>query len=153
MSLWEDVKQNLVTWYDTAAHKTGEITKVGLRRYDIFGLSREIERQFGEIGNHVYTAVNAGRTEFAGDPVLDGLVKQVRELEQQLSDKEREIEAIRKAAAEEARQKRGAAAAAASAVRPVPAAVPDEKPDDADYVPLDESLDDDDDDEPEEFTS
>ena len=50
MSLWEDVKKNLVSLYGTAAEKTNELAKVGSRRYDIFGLSREIERQFSEIG-------------------------------------------------------------------------------------------------------
>lgn len=135
MSLWDDVKKNLATLYDTAAVKTGEITKVGLRRYDIFGLSREIERQFSELGNHVYTAVNAGRTDFAGDETFDGLIRQVRDLEAQLAGKEREIASIRAQAAAEAEKKRAAAAAAA---KTAPAAPVGEDVEDAEFEPVEE---------------
>lgn len=95
MSLWDDVKKNLVSLYGTAAEKTNELAKVGSRRYDIFGLSREIERQFSEIGSHVYDALQAGRTDLAEDEVLQGLVAQVRKLEGELAAKKEEIESIR----------------------------------------------------------
>ena len=110
MSLWEDVKKNLVSLYGTAAEKTNELAKVGSRRYDIFGLSREIERQFSEIGSHVYTAAQEGRTDLTGDAVLEGLVAQVRKLEKDLEAKKREIETI-KAEAKAAAAAGGAAAA------------------------------------------
>lgn len=95
MSLWDEVKTNLREWYGTAADRTGELAKVGIRRYDIFGLSRDIERHFSEIGGFVYHALNEGRTDFIEDPVLTGLVENVRELEAELQGKEREIEEIR----------------------------------------------------------
>jgi len=95
MSLWDDVKKNLVSLYGTAAEKTNELAKVGSRRYDIFGLSREIERQFSEIGSHVYNALQEGRSDLAEDEVLQGLVAQVRKLEEELAAKKAEIEAIR----------------------------------------------------------
>ena len=98
MTLWDDVKQNIGDWYGVAAVKTNELAKVGVRRYDIFGLSRDIERQFVEMGSLVYTALNEGRTDLHEDPVLGGLMERVRSLEAELKDKESEIDDIRRTA-------------------------------------------------------
>jgi len=108
MALWEDVKKNMVDWYGLAADKTNELARVGVRRYDIFGISRDIERQFSEMGSLVYTALNEGRTDLAEDPVLLGLMDRVRTLEAELKEKESEIQDIRQ-------QDQAAAAAAAAA--------------------------------------
>lgn len=96
MALWDDVKKNMVEWYGVAADKTNELAKVGVRRYDIFGISREIERQFGEMGSLVYDALNEGRTDIADDPALQGMAERVRALEAELKAKEEEIETIRR---------------------------------------------------------
>ncbi len=96
MALWDDVKKNMVDWYGVAADKTNELAKVGVRRYDIFGISRDIERQFSEMGSLVYTALNAGRTDFADDSLLLGFADRVRALEKELKDKKSEIEEIRR---------------------------------------------------------
>ena len=60
MPLWEQVKGNLVEWYSAAADKTEELAKIGVRRYDKFGISREIERQFTELGGLIYAVVIYG---------------------------------------------------------------------------------------------
>ncbi len=106
MTLWNEVKDNLRDWYDTAADRTGELTQVGLRRYDIFGISREIERQFGEIGSHVYDAMASGQGDFTGDAQLEDLVAKVRSLEEELKVKERQIEDIRSAHRQERESRR-----------------------------------------------
>jgi hypothetical protein len=102
MTLWDDVRSNLVTWYGAAAGKTNELAKVGSRRYDIFGLSRDIERQLTEMGSLVYTALQEGRTDFGDDPVLRGLQERISVLEAELVLKKEEIESIRTKAQEEA---------------------------------------------------
>ena len=112
MTLWEEAKRNLVEWYETAADKTGELAKVGVRRYDIFGISRDIERQFSEIGSHVYTALHGGRSDFTDDVVLQGLVVRVEALERDLKAKQAEIDAIRKAGRQESPHATEAAEAA-----------------------------------------
>jgi hypothetical protein len=113
MALWDDVKKNLTDWYGVAADKTGELAKVGVRRYDIFGLSRDIERQFSEIGSLVYGAVNEGRQDILEDPLLLSLVDKVRDLEGELQAKEQEISEIHTEV--EARQAAKSAAATAGA--------------------------------------
>ncbi len=110
MALWDDVKTNLTEWYGVAADKTGELARVGVRRYDIFGLSRDIERQFSEIGSLIYGAVNEGRSDVLEDPLLLALVDKVRDLEGELQAKEKEISSIRTET--EARQAAKAASAA-----------------------------------------
>lgn len=95
MSLFDDVKRNLVEWYGVAADKTGVAAKIGSRKYDIFGLSRDIERQFSEIGNLVYKGIESGKENIVEDSELLELVERVRELEKELAQKEAEIAEIR----------------------------------------------------------
>ena len=137
MALWDDVKKNLTEWYGVAADKTGELAKVGVRRYDIFGLSRDIERQFSEIGSLVYGALEEGRTDVLEDPLLLALVDKVRELEGELQAKEREIADIKaESDARQAAKVRAEAEAAAGTTDedfatagfdPDPASEPDEE--------------------------
>lgn len=95
MPLWEQVKGNLIEWYTIAADKTEELAKIGVRRYDKFGISRDIERQFTELGSLVFNAVREGREEFAGDATVLAIVERIKVLEDDLKHKEEEIEEIR----------------------------------------------------------
>ncbi|MBT4292633.1 hypothetical protein HOD41_08070 [bacterium] len=91
MSLFDEVKRNLVEWYGVAADKTGVAAKVGARKNDIFGISRDIERQFSEIGDIVYNGIETERSDILDDPVLLELVEKVRKLEKELASKQAEI--------------------------------------------------------------
>jgi uncharacterized protein YydD (DUF2326 family) len=97
MPLWEQVKSNLVEWYSVAADKTEELAKIGVRRYDKFGISRDIERQFTELGSFVYNALTEQRKDFLADPTLLAVVERIKVLEQDLRAKESEIEDIKAA--------------------------------------------------------
>ena len=95
MSLWDQVKLNMTEWYAVAADKTEEMARIGVRKYDKFTISRDVERAFTDLGSHVYGAVREGRSDFAGDPVVLGAVERLRTLELELEHKEREIQSIR----------------------------------------------------------
>ena len=84
MPMWDDVKKNMVDWYDAASDKTGEMARVGLRRYDIFGISRDIERHFSEIGSIVFTAVKEDQPDVMSNEKLLELVERVKILEADL---------------------------------------------------------------------
>jgi hypothetical protein len=114
MPLWENVKANLVEWYTVAADKTEEMAKIGMRRYDKFGISRDVERQLAELGNFVYKAHGEGRTEYAEDPTFRAIFTRIQELEAELQRKEEEIEKIKV----EARARKREAAAAGTAAAP-----------------------------------
>lgn len=98
MSLWDQVRANMSEWYAVAADKTEEMARIGVRKYDKFTISRDIERVFTDLGSHVYAAVREGRTDFAHDATVHGAVERLRALELQLEQKEREIAAIRSVA-------------------------------------------------------
>jgi hypothetical protein len=95
MPLWEKVKGNLIEWYGVAADKTEEMAKIGVRRYDRFGISRDIERQFTELGSIVYNGITEGREGILEQESLQTILGRIRELEVELKHKEEEIEKIR----------------------------------------------------------
>ncbi len=95
MPLWEQVKSNLAEWYSVAADKTEELAKIGIRRYDKFGISRDIEHQFTELGSLVNNKVSEGREDFLSDPTLQAIIERIKSLEEDLRLKEAEIEEIR----------------------------------------------------------
>lgn len=95
MPMWDDVKRNLMEWYTVTTDKTVEVAKVTSLRYDKFGISRDIERQFSELGNLVYTALEEGRTATLGDPGVAAIVERLNSLEKELQAKEQEIGEVR----------------------------------------------------------
>ncbi len=141
MSLMNRVRKNLREWYTLAADRTGEMAKVSSRRYDKFGLSREIERQFSELGSYVYHAIGEGRAAFADDPAVAGIVARIQGLERDLEVKDREIEVIR-----QTRQHRAPEPAGEGEARPTapaadaPSAAPSAEPMDAPGPAADDDL-------------
>ncbi len=115
MSLRDRVRTNLREWYALAADRTGEVAKISIRRYDKFGLSREIERQFAELGSLVYHAIEEGRRDGLDDPAVRTLVTRIKDLAGDLETKDREIEEIR-------RQRQSKQAETGSTREPDPAA-------------------------------
>lgn len=96
MSLRDRVRTNLREWYALAADRTGEVAKISIRRYDKFGLSREIERQFAELGSVTYHAIEEGRCAGLDDPAVRALVTRIKDLAGDLETKDREIEEFRR---------------------------------------------------------
>lgn len=96
MSIMDQVKQNLREWYSLAADRTSEMTKISVRMYDKYGISREIERQLSELGCFVYHAVEAGREDFLQDASFQDAIARIQGLERDLAAKIQEIEGIRR---------------------------------------------------------
>jgi hypothetical protein len=110
MSLFDDVKKNLVEWYSISSEKTAEVAKVTTRRYDKFGISRDIERQFSELGSLIYNGVREEREDLLVDPAVTALIGRIQGLEEELRLKNEEIDKIQKEYGE--RRARTAAAGA-----------------------------------------
>lgn len=124
MSLWDDVKKNIGDLYSTTADKTTEIARIQSRRYDKFGLSREIERQFSELGSIVYSGLQEQREGILDEPGIGRIVERITALEQELRRKDDEIDSIRREHAERKTAGRAAAAAAAAGAAGGAAEVP-----------------------------
>ncbi len=111
MALWENVRENLVEWYGVAADKTEVMAKIGMRRYDKFGISRDIERQMTELGGLVYQALDDQREAVFVEPKFEAIVTRIRQLENELKAKEEEIDSIKA----ENQERKAAAATAGGA--------------------------------------
>ena len=96
MSLFDDVKTNLVEWYGISSEKTAEVARVTTRRYDKFGISRDIERQFGELGSLVFNGLKEDRKDLLEDSAVLALVERIKGLETELKLKCDEIEDIQR---------------------------------------------------------
>ena len=106
MALWDDVKKNLVEWYSTTSEKTTEIARTSSRRWDKFGISRDIERQFSELGSLVYSGLQEEKDDILQQDAVTNLVQRIKALEEELRLKTEEIENLK----QEYRQKKDAAA-------------------------------------------
>lgn len=95
MSLLDDVKKNLNEWVSVTSEKTTEVAKVTSRRYDKWGISRDIERHFGELGSLVYNGLQTRQPDLLTAPGVVALVERITALEAELKAKNEEIEAIR----------------------------------------------------------
>ena len=113
MSLFDDVKRNLGEWYALTTEKTSEVARVTTRRYDKFGISRDIERQFGELGSLIYNGLKADRPDLLDDDGVKALVERISGLETELGAKDVELESIHQEYVE--RKTEAAAAGGASA--------------------------------------
>jgi len=96
VSIWDDAKKNLVEWYSVTADKTTELAKVTSLRYDKFGLSRDIERQFSELGSLVYNGLREEDGDVLASPGVAALMERIAGLEKDLRAKEDEIGAVKK---------------------------------------------------------
>ena len=115
MSLFDDVKKNLMEWYTVSSDKTTEMARITTRRYDKFGISRDIERQFGELGSLIYNGIKEDRQELLADPAVRALLERIQGLEDELRLKNEEIDQIQR----EFSQRRTRTAAAGSVAETV----------------------------------
>ena len=92
MSLWDDVKNNIAEWYNVTSVKTAELGRIGIKSYDKFGISREIERQFGELGSFVYAGLKEGREDLLEAQTVQDLVARIQGLETELREKDQEYD-------------------------------------------------------------
>ena len=96
MSLFDEVKNNLMEWYTVSSDKTTEVARITTRRYDKFGISRDIERQFGELGSLIFNGIKEDRQDLLADPAVLSLLERIKGLEDELKVKNEEIDNIQK---------------------------------------------------------
>lgn len=95
-SRWGDVKSTFFEFYSKAAERTEEMARVGVKQYDRFALTREIQRQFELLGRHVYTRLQADPEAPVGrDAEVARGMEQIRALETERDTREAEIREIR----------------------------------------------------------
>lgn len=119
---WDRLKRQLQDFYQAAADKTDELARVGARRIDVLSLRRALSREMVALGARVYELVTKeATTAVAEDPEVIRRIAASRELEQEITRRELEIDQIRAASAD-----RRAAQQSDSGVRSGP--IPGESP-------------------------
>ncbi len=100
-SLWEQIKKGVTDFYSSAAEKTDELAKVGVRKVDIVGIKRNIAHAMADLGGRVHHMLTEEQnTNVAEDEEVLKHLSSIDRLRGLLKDKEQEIESIKKAAQE-----------------------------------------------------
>ncbi len=104
-SLLDSIRDGL----ELVVDKTEEYGKIGKLKVDIFGIKRNIEKQFTELGGRTFEILTGdGPKTVSKDEEVKKIVEEIQTLEKQLKQKEAEIEQV-KEEKEKERQKRQAA--------------------------------------------
>jgi len=95
-NLWDDIAKTIREGVDTVVEKTGELTKIGRIKVDILNIKRRIEKDFTELGGKVYHfIVEEKKTQIATDKEVQEIAERIKELENKLQNKNKEIEKIK----------------------------------------------------------
>jgi len=87
-SLLDSIRDGL----ELVVDKTEEYGKIGKLKVDIFGLKRNIEKQFTELGGRAYEMLTGeGPKTISKDEEVKKIVAEIQGLEEQLKQKEAEI--------------------------------------------------------------
>jgi hypothetical protein len=98
-SLWEQLKKSVTDFYSSAADRTDELAKVGVRKLDILGMKRNIAHEMADLGGRVHHMLTEEHnTDVAEDAEVQGHLESIERLHALLKEKEREIEKIKKVA-------------------------------------------------------
>lgn len=91
-SLLDSIRDGL----ELVVDKTEEYSKIGKLKVDIFTTKRNIEKQFTELGGHVYDLfASAKAASVAKDEKVNEIVDAIKALEAQLAEKEANIETVK----------------------------------------------------------
>ncbi len=93
--LWGKLKKSLKDGLEVVAEKTQEVGQIGKVKLEIMGIKRRIAKQFTELGGKVYHLYKEDNVKDLSDrDDVKAIVGLVSSLEQDLSDKEKELEEI-----------------------------------------------------------
>jgi len=89
--LWDKIKKNLVDSFSIAIDKTEELTSVGRLKLEILQLEHRLDEKFAQLGKYIYQKMSENPEDILSDSRLKELRKEVKELETQLNEKEKEL--------------------------------------------------------------
>ncbi len=89
--LWDKIKKNLVDSFSIAIDKTEELTSVGRLKLEILQLEHRLDEKYAQLGRYIYRKMAESPEDILSDSQLKELRKEVKELEAQLNEKEKEL--------------------------------------------------------------
>jgi hypothetical protein len=103
-SIWDDLKKSVKDGLSVAAAKTEEYTKIGKAKLDLMNLNKSLNAAYRELGVTAFNLTTEGaKGDFSRDHKVQELTGQIQKLQQEIRDKEKEIEEIRKGSASSAK--------------------------------------------------
>jgi hypothetical protein len=84
-NVWEKIKKGLKDGATLSMEKIEEYTKIGKLKIDELGTKRKIERNFNDIGEHVYDLLAGGRgADIGADVAVKKSVENIKQLKEEL---------------------------------------------------------------------
>ena len=93
-SLWDKVATSLQEWYADARDWTGEKARIGVKKVDMVGIQHNIKRTMTHLGGRVYDLIQRGE-DVTMDVEVKRLVATLRGFENELAEREKEIEDLK----------------------------------------------------------
>lgn len=98
--IWDDLKKSVKDGLSVAAAKTEEYTRIGKAKLDLMNLNKSLNAAYHDLGVTVYQQASESQKKTAPqDPKVKDHVGRIEKLLQDVRDKEKEIEEIRKGSA------------------------------------------------------
>lgn len=95
-NLWDDIAKTIKESVDTIVEKTEQLSKIGKIKVDIINIKRNVEKNFTELGGKVYhIIVEEKKTQVATDKKVKEILKSVKQLENDLQEKNRQLEKVK----------------------------------------------------------
>jgi hypothetical protein len=99
-SIWDDLKKSVKDGLSVAAAKTEEYTRIGKAKLDLMNLNKNLSASFRDLGVRAFDmTTEAAKGDFSRDARVQELAGRIQKLQQDIRDKEKEIEEIRKGSA------------------------------------------------------
>lgn len=96
-SFWDNFKKVVQNGMRVVVSKTEEYTQIGKIKFEIIQLQHGLKQAYQELGKEVYShLVKAKRYSFSKNEEVRSLVAKIQKLEQELKDKEKELEVAKK---------------------------------------------------------
>lgn len=96
MESWDDLKGNLTGWFDTAAHRTDRLARLGVRAYDRYGINRDLDRHFAQLGALIHRMLVEDVDAKPGhDAAVRAEMGRIARLQDELSSTQTEMDDLR----------------------------------------------------------
>jgi hypothetical protein len=106
MSMWNDVKKTVKDGFVIATEKTEEYTKIAKVKVDILTKKRDLDKAYHDLGEITYTHLTSGeKASLAQDKGVKALLDTIKRCQNEITNKEAEIEQIKKAAESKSKAK------------------------------------------------
>ncbi len=99
-TIWDDLKKSVKDGLSVAAAKTEEYTKIGKAKLDLMNLNKSLNAAYHDLGVTVFEQASESSKKTAPqDPKVKDHVGRIEKFLQDIQDKEKEIEEIRRVSA------------------------------------------------------